>query len=125
MVAGVVAQRGGEVDGPGPAEYPDHQVAQAGDDVGSAPVRIWEASSARVTSGGSCLLHTSGATAPSDRSRERRSSGCPRGVSRPQRAAIAPVLYESAQPLHPLVAQETHSDQQRIEEPRRCAATHP
>ena len=27
-VAGVVAQRGGEVDGPGPAEHPDHQVAQ-------------------------------------------------------------------------------------------------
>ena len=35
---------------------------------------------------------------------------CPRGVSGPQRAAIAPALYESAQPLHPLVAQEIHSD---------------
>jgi hypothetical protein len=33
-IAGVVAQRGGEVDGPGPAEHLDHQVAQAGDDVG-------------------------------------------------------------------------------------------
>jgi hypothetical protein len=34
-VAGVAAQRGGEVDRPGPAEHPDDQVAQAGHGVGS------------------------------------------------------------------------------------------
>jgi hypothetical protein len=32
-VAGLVAQRGGEVDLPGLAEHPDHRVAQAGHDV--------------------------------------------------------------------------------------------
>jgi hypothetical protein len=32
----VVAQPGGEVDRPGPAEHADHQVAQAGHDVGAA-----------------------------------------------------------------------------------------
>ena len=33
-VAGVAAQRGGEVDRPGPAEHADDQVAQAGHDLG-------------------------------------------------------------------------------------------
>jgi hypothetical protein len=32
---GVVAERGGEVDRPGLAEYPDDRVAQAGHDVGA------------------------------------------------------------------------------------------
>jgi hypothetical protein len=48
--AGMVAERGGEVDRPSPAQHPDDQVAQAGHDVRPTPVRTWEASSAKATS---------------------------------------------------------------------------
>jgi hypothetical protein len=53
-VAAVVAQRGGEVDRPGPAERADGQVAQAGYDLRAGPGPAWEASSAKVTSRTSC-----------------------------------------------------------------------
>jgi hypothetical protein len=36
-VAGMVAQRGGEVDRPGPAEHADDEVAQAGHDLRAGP----------------------------------------------------------------------------------------
>ena len=49
-VAGVLAEGGGEVDRPRPAEHTDGEVAQAGHDLGAAPVRSWEPSSAKVTS---------------------------------------------------------------------------
>ena len=52
---------------------------------GSAPVRIWEASSARVTSRRFAPCSTlSGATAPSDRSRERRGPGAQEASAGPR-----------------------------------------
>jgi hypothetical protein len=49
-VAGVAAQRGGDVDRPCPTELADDQVAQGRHDVWVAPVRTWEPSSAKVVS---------------------------------------------------------------------------
>jgi hypothetical protein len=46
----MVAQRGGEVDRSSPAQQADDQVAQGDMTCGPVPDRIWEASSAKVTS---------------------------------------------------------------------------
>ena len=49
-VAGVVAQRGGDVAVAAGPEDNDGEVAQAGHGLGALPVSSWEASSAKVTS---------------------------------------------------------------------------
>jgi hypothetical protein len=55
-VASVAAEGGGEVDRPGVAERADGEVAQAGHDLRGSPLRIWEPSSAKVTSRTQCRL---------------------------------------------------------------------
>jgi hypothetical protein len=91
-VASVVAQRGGEVDGPGPAEHLDHQVAQAGDDVGVDTGTdlggvLGEGDIPEVRA----LLHTIYRALPHHRTdRENAGALVPQRRQRAQRAAIAP-----------------------------------